>query len=76
MATIVSLGYRPATPTIRTFPRQVLHAIVKAADLIDLWQRRIVEREHLQSLDNRMLSDVGLTRADVAAEARKPFWQA
>ena len=76
MATIVSYGYRTATPRFRTFPGQVLHAIVKAADLVYLWQRRIIEREHLQSLDNRMLSDMGLSRADVAAEARKPFWQA
>ncbi len=76
MATIETYGYRPATPRFRRFPRRVLHAIVKAADLVYLWQRRIIERQHLQSLDNRMLSDMGLTRADVAAEARKPFWQA
>ncbi len=76
MATIESYGYRPATPRFRRFPGQVLHAIVKAADLVYLWQRRIIERQHLQSLDHRMLSDRGLTRADVAAEVRKPFWQA
>ena len=44
MATIVSYGYRTATPRVQTFPRQVLQAIVKAADLVYLWQRRIAER--------------------------------
>ena len=76
MATIVSYGYRPVTPSFRNLPRQVLHAIVKAADLVYLWQRRIAERDHLQTLDSRMLSDIGLSRADVASEAGKNFWRA
>ncbi len=76
MATIVSYGYRPATPSKRALPRQVLDAIIKAADLVYLWQRRIAEREHLLALDNRMLADIGISRADAAREAGKRFWQA
>ena len=40
-----------------------------------LWFTRRRERRDLASLNARMLSDVGLTRADVEREYRKPFWQ-
>lgn len=38
------------------------------------WQRASRERMHLASLPNEILKDVGLTRADVEAEIRKPLW--
>lgn len=38
------------------------------------WQRRANERFALQSLDDRMLRDIGITHADADREARKPFW--
>ena len=40
------------------------------------WQQRISDREHLTRLTDRELADVGLTRADISAEIRKPFWLA
>jgi uncharacterized protein YjiS (DUF1127 family) len=36
---------------------------------------RARERRTLAGLDDRMLKDIGLTRADVAAESGKPFWR-
>lgn len=41
-----------------------------------LWQDRARQRAHLASLDHRMLRDIGLSRADAAGEASKPFWRA
>ena len=38
------------------------------------WQQRVNERQHLRDLDDRMLSDMGLSRADVDKEVAKPFW--
>jgi uncharacterized protein YjiS (DUF1127 family) len=38
------------------------------------WHERARQRRHLQSLSDHMLRDIGLTRADVLAEADKPFW--
>ncbi len=38
------------------------------------WQRRANERSTLQTLSDEMLRDVGLSRADIAGEAGKPFW--
>lgn len=41
-----------------------------------LWQDRARQRAHLASLDHRMLRDIGLSPAEVAGEASKPFWRA
>lgn len=40
------------------------------------WQERASQRHALRQLDDRMLKDIGLTRADTEAEAAKPFWRA
>ena len=39
-----------------------------------LWHERARQRRHLQFLSDHMLRDIGLIRADVLAEADKPFW--
>ncbi|OAN49868.1 hypothetical protein A6A04_18670 [Paramagnetospirillum marisnigri] len=47
--------------------------------LLALWAaagRRMRGRALLARLDDRMLKDAGLSRADAWAEARKPFWRA
>jgi len=38
------------------------------------WQVRARERKHLATLDDRILRDVGLSRADTLRESSKPFW--
>ena len=47
----------------------------RAVDLLLTWQHRARDRQQLQSLSDHMLRDIGLTRADVFAEASKPFWR-
>ena len=39
------------------------------------WRRRIRERDQLARLDDRMLSDIGMTRAEAEFLANKPFWR-
>jgi uncharacterized protein YjiS (DUF1127 family) len=39
------------------------------------WRRRTREREELAALDDRMLKDIGLTRADAEFLSNKPFWR-
>ncbi len=39
------------------------------------WRRRSRQRRQLQTLDDRMLADIGLTRIAVEYEAQKPFWR-
>ena len=50
-------------------------AIGRAVDLLLIWQQRARDRRQLESLSDHMLRDIGLTRADVYAEASKPFWR-
>lgn len=40
------------------------------------WRDRIRQRYALARLDDRMLHDIGLSRADVDGEVSKPFWHA
>jgi uncharacterized protein YjiS (DUF1127 family) len=66
-------GTAPRVPRGRTRgPLEILTALV---DLLLDWQDRAGQRRALAWLDERMLRDVGLTRADVEAEYAKPFWR-
>ena len=40
-----------------------------------LWHERARQRRRLLELDDRMLKDIGVSRADAVREASKPFWQ-
>ena len=40
------------------------------------WLDRANQRHRLAMLDDRMLKDIGLTRAEVTYEVQKPFWTA
>jgi uncharacterized protein YjiS (DUF1127 family) len=46
-----------------------------AIDRLLLWQERARDRRALAGLDNHMLRDIGLSRADLEAEVVKPFWR-
>ena len=48
----------------------------RTADVLYEWQRWASERHHLRRLDDHLLKDLGLSRADVEGEAGKPFWTA
>lgn len=39
------------------------------------WRRRSRGRAELASLDDRMLADIGITRAEAWYQAGKPFWR-
>jgi len=51
-------------------------AVITAFGRLADWQSRASQRHHLASLDQRALGDLGLARADVEQEIRKPFWTA
>lgn len=55
--------------------RRAGEILVQAGDALIAWQHRAQERSHLMMLDDRMLRDMGLTRADVEREVEKPFWR-
>lgn len=49
--------------------------LVSVLEAVLAWQDRARQRRQLAVMDNRLLRDIGLTRADVAAEMAKPFWR-
>ena len=53
----------------------VKFAIVRAFEVLAVWQARERQRHHLRELDDRLLRDMGISRADVELEASKPFWR-
>jgi uncharacterized protein YjiS (DUF1127 family) len=47
----------------------------KFVETVCEWARRVRSRRDLMELSDRDLWDIRLTRAEVAREARKPFWR-
>ncbi len=66
----------PRRPTAASFGKILREAAVRAVRTLLTWQERDRQRHALARLDARMLKDVGLSRADVDLELRKPFWRA
>ena len=57
------------------FVRTLIGLPAVLIDTLLLWQERAAERTRLASLDERLLRDAGLSRADVEREAAIPFWR-
>lgn len=49
-------------------------ALAGLATLLLAWQDRVQQRHRLAELDDAMLKDIGLSRADAVRETTKPFW--
>ena len=49
---------------------------VSLFDQLLQWQQRANDRRHMLGLNDNELQDIGVSRADIESEARKPFWQA
>jgi uncharacterized protein YjiS (DUF1127 family) len=47
----------------------------RVATMFREWRRRMRDRARLAELDERMLKDIGLTRADAEFLINKPFWR-
>lgn len=43
---------------------------------VALWHERARQRRALAELPSELLKDIGVSRADAAREAGKPFWKA
>lgn len=48
----------------------------RTVGVVLIWQERATQRHALAALEERMLCDMGLSRADARREAAKPFWRA
>jgi uncharacterized protein YjiS (DUF1127 family) len=69
--------YHPASVTAKlAIADRARHAAAMLAEALSEWRERSRQRHTLGRLDDRLLRDMGLTRADVDQEVSKPFWQA
>lgn len=55
--------------SFRDFPLRAVATLLR-------WHERSRQRAMLARLDEHLLRDIGLSRADVEEELRKPFWRA
>lgn len=56
--------------------RQVKASLVaRTVDLLLTWSDRMRQRRHLAELDDRLLQDIGVSRADIESEISRPFWR-
>ncbi len=62
------LGHKREETSVRS---RLLHALVA----LESWLDRHHQRQSLLELDDHMLRDIGISRIDAEAEARKHFWQ-
>ncbi len=66
----------PDLESVRDAGRKLAAALYGILNRLVVWQERASQRTHLAALEDRFLKDMGLSHADVAAEAAKPFWRA
>jgi uncharacterized protein YjiS (DUF1127 family) len=66
-----SLG-RAATSKAATGPAGWTSRILSR---VDLWIERHRQRASLSELNDALLKDIGISRADAQGEADKPFWR-
>lgn len=52
-----------------------IHCALVVVETLLIWQQRAQGRHTLATMDDRMLGDVGLSRADIDREICKPFWR-
>lgn len=52
-----------------------LLVLTRVMNTLALWHERARQRRILESLDDRLLEDMGITRGDAFRQYSKPFWR-
>jgi uncharacterized protein YjiS (DUF1127 family) len=63
---------QPALVSVR--PLGLSSLVKKMLETLSVWQERTAQRRQLVNLDQRMLQDIGITRADAINEFHKSVW--
>ncbi|GAB4349184.1 MAG: hypothetical protein Kow006_10560 [Gammaproteobacteria bacterium] len=64
-----------ATAAARAAAKWMGRVVTTGWQQLELWQERANQRHRLLELDDRLLKDIGISRAEAEREARKPFWK-
>ena len=71
-----SLDIRSTGGPTGGFFQRVAHLPLAALEAVLVWQERVSERRRLREMDDHLLKDMGLSRADAEREGSVPFWRA
>ena len=63
------------TVLLKAVLRLIRNTTASGRSTIAGWIERRAQRRALANLDDRLLNDIGKTRAEANAEAKKPFWR-
>jgi len=50
--------------------------LMRFLEVSAVWEERRESRRRLAEMDDHLLRDIGISRADAFAESEKPFWRA
>jgi uncharacterized protein YjiS (DUF1127 family) len=65
---------RPHLQRRGSLVQQLVRLAEQAITTLLRWQELAKQRRALMRLDDHMLKDIGLSRADAMREAERPFW--
>jgi uncharacterized protein YjiS (DUF1127 family) len=67
--------FRVVATCLRQLAKALNTRAIAVSDAVIQCRERALQRRALGSLDDTQLKDIGLTRADISIEVRKPFWR-
>ena len=65
----------PGLPGLAQLGAGLNSALPTLWETLVVWQGRANQRGHLASLEDHVLMDMGMSRADATRESSKPFWR-
>jgi uncharacterized protein YjiS (DUF1127 family) len=77
---MTAIRFEEAGHSVTEVPRysalhRVSHVVARLSTTLRAWRRRAKDRAQLAALDDRMLADIGLSRAEAEFLGSKPFWR-
>lgn len=73
---MTAIEFRASYGRPRPAPRVAKGWMIRALATVREWRRRAKGRGELRRLDDRMLSDIGISRAEADFLSQIPFWRA
>lgn len=73
-----SLGLKSSLAGLSRGPKlriETRSPLARTLDKVIFWHERARQRRTLLQLEDHLIADMGLDRAEVQQEARKPFWR-